>query len=149
VRSVGERSPQLNIWRDPKDRDRFVRELQQHGMIRNAEFTFFRKGGGEWIGLVSSEVSALGGEQVIINSITTSPNAKRPKRHCGRAMSKTRKLLAAVRAEKERLSRAEEALRVANVQLTEADQRKNEFLAVLSHELRNPLHAHSQQPLRS
>jgi len=49
------------------------------------------------------------------------------------------KLLAAVQAEKERLSRAEEALRVANAQLTEADQRKNEFLAVLSHELRNPL----------
>jgi signal transduction histidine kinase len=28
---------------------------------------------------------------------------------------------------------------VANAQLTEADQHKNEFLAVLSHELRNPL----------
>jgi PAS domain S-box-containing protein len=35
--------------------------------------------------------------------------------------------------------RAEEALRAANVQLTEAERRKNEFLAVLSHELRNPL----------
>jgi PAS domain S-box-containing protein len=34
---------------------------------------------------------------------------------------------------------AEEALRAANLQLAEADQRKNEFLAVLSHELRNPL----------
>jgi two-component system, chemotaxis family, CheB/CheR fusion protein len=67
---VGDKSPRLNIWRDPKDRDRFVRELQQHGMIRNAEFTFSRKGGGEWTGLVSSEVSMLGGEQVIINSIT-------------------------------------------------------------------------------
>ena len=33
----------------------------------------------------------------------------------------------------------EHALRAANVQLIEADQRKNEFLAVLSHELRNPL----------
>ena len=35
--------------------------------------------------------------------------------------------------------RAEEALRQANFQLAEADRRKNEFLAVLSHELRNPL----------
>lgn len=35
--------------------------------------------------------------------------------------------------------RAEEALQAANRQLVEADQRKNEFLAVLSHELRNPL----------
>jgi PAS domain S-box-containing protein len=34
---------------------------------------------------------------------------------------------------------AEEALRHANTQLAEADLRKNEFLAVLSHELRNPL----------
>ena len=35
--------------------------------------------------------------------------------------------------------RAEEALRDANARLVEVDQRKNEFLAVLSHELRNPL----------
>jgi len=34
---------------------------------------------------------------------------------------------------------AEEALRKANSELAETDRRKNEFLAVLSHELRNPL----------
>lgn len=34
---------------------------------------------------------------------------------------------------------AEEALARANVELAEADRRKNEFLATLSHELRNPL----------
>lgn len=33
----------------------------------------------------------------------------------------------------------EEALRIANEQLREDDQRKNEFLGMLSHELRNPL----------
>jgi PAS domain S-box-containing protein len=35
--------------------------------------------------------------------------------------------------------RAEEELRAANARLAEADRRKSEFLAVLSHELRNPL----------
>ena len=35
--------------------------------------------------------------------------------------------------------RAEEALRDANLELAEADRRKNEFMAMLSHELRNPL----------
>jgi PAS domain S-box-containing protein len=35
--------------------------------------------------------------------------------------------------------RAEDALRHANEQLRDADRRKDEFLAVLSHELRNPL----------
>ncbi len=34
---------------------------------------------------------------------------------------------------------AEQALRAANLRLAEEDQRKNDFLAVLSHELRNPL----------
>jgi PAS domain S-box-containing protein len=41
-------------------------------------------------------------------------------------------------------NRAQAALRRANDRLIEADRRKNEFLAVLSHELRNPL-----SPIRS
>ncbi len=35
--------------------------------------------------------------------------------------------------------RAEEALRDANMRLADADRRKDEFLAMLAHELRNPL----------
>ena len=35
--------------------------------------------------------------------------------------------------------RTEEALRAANVRLEEADKSKNEFMAMLAHELRNPL----------
>ena len=46
--------------------------------------------------------------------------------------------MVAIEHERERTS-MEEALRAANAQLLEADQRKNDFLAVLSHELRNPL----------
>jgi PAS domain S-box-containing protein len=46
--------------------------------------------------------------------------------------------LAALEHERRR-TEMEQELRIANVQLMEADQRKNEFLAMLSHELRNPL----------
>ena len=37
------------------------------------------------------------------------------------------------------LRQAEQALREANARLAEADRRKDEFIAILSHELRNPL----------
>ena len=46
--------------------------------------------------------------------------------------------LAALEHERRR-TEMEEELRVANAQLLDADKRKNEFLAMLSHELRNPL----------
>ena len=46
--------------------------------------------------------------------------------------------IVAMEHERER-TQAEESLRAANAQLLAADQHKNEFLAVLSHELRNPL----------
>ncbi len=46
--------------------------------------------------------------------------------------------IAALEHERER-TQMEQALRAANAQLIEADRHKNEFLAVLSHELRNPL----------
>jgi signal transduction histidine kinase/ActR/RegA family two-component response regulator len=45
----------------------------------------------------------------------------------------------ALRAEVEERKQAEEALRAANLRLAEEDTNKNDFLAVLSHELRNPL----------
>ncbi len=46
--------------------------------------------------------------------------------------------VAALEHERER-TQAAEALRAANARLVEADRHKNEFLAMLSHELRNPL----------
>ncbi|WP_242342331.1 ATP-binding protein [Anaeromyxobacter terrae] len=44
-----------------------------------------------------------------------------------------------LRSEKARVSRAEQELRRSNALLRETDRRKDEFLGVLSHELRNPL----------
>ena len=108
---VGKSSVQLNIWKHPEQRDRFVGALQQQGAVWNEEFSFTRQGGEEWTGLVFAQVSEVGGEQVIISSVVDITERKR----------------------------AEEALAAANRQLAEADRHKNEFLAVLSHELRNPL----------
>ena len=56
----------------------------------------------------------------------------------GATIDGARTIISVVRDVTER-KRAEEALREANRQLAEADHRKDEFLAMLSHELRNPL----------
>jgi len=56
----------------------------------------------------------------------------------GATIDGARTLISVVRDITER-KLAEDALREANLQLAEADRRKNEFMAVLSHELRNPL----------
>jgi PAS domain S-box-containing protein len=108
---LGKASLALSIWRDPKEREQFADELMQHGMIRNRECRFVTAGGEEWTGLVWAQVSELQGEPIVISS--TQDVTER--------------------------QRAEHALEEANARLREADQRKNEFLGVLSHELRNPL----------
>jgi signal transduction histidine kinase len=58
-------------------------------------------------------------------------------RHAGAVLSFT-DISQRKRAEQE-LRRTEQALREANDQLREADQRKDDFIGMLSHELRNPL----------
>jgi PAS domain S-box-containing protein len=108
---LGRSSPHLNIWKRAEDREAFVRDLERCGTIHNRELAFVRNGGAEWIGLVSAQVCELDGDPAVISSILDISERKQ----------------------------AEQALREANRQLADADRRKNEFLAVLSHELRNPL----------
>jgi signal transduction histidine kinase len=56
-----------------------------------------------------------------------------------RAETEQERLLAQEREARERADRIADELRLANQRLREADQRKDEFLAMLGHELRNPL----------
>jgi two-component system CheB/CheR fusion protein len=115
---IGRTTGDIGVWKDPNDREAFVRDLQQTGVVRNRECRFLRPGGEEWIALVSSQVSEIQGKAVLVSSLADITEGKRAERA---------------------LRDSEEALREANARLAEADRRKDEFLAVLSHELRNPL----------
>ncbi len=57
----------------------------------------------------------------------------------GRSALETRARIAAGRRTEERLRKMEQDLREAREQMREADHRRDEFLAILAHELRNPL----------
>jgi len=101
---LGNTTVGLRIWKDPKDREAFVQELKRLGRVRNLECRFVRSDGEEWTGLISSELTEIDGERVIVNSLVDITERKR----------------------------AEQALQ-------DADRNKSQFIAVLSHELRNPL----------
>ncbi len=76
-KAIGQTSSQLNIWKYKEERERFIRDLEQQGIVRNAEFRFLGEGGREWTALVSAQVSALQGEPVIISSIIDITERKR------------------------------------------------------------------------
>ncbi len=64
--AIGQRSADLNIWVDMQQREQFISDLQEHGAIRNEEYSFRRKNGESFVGLLSAEVIELGGSSCVL-----------------------------------------------------------------------------------
>ncbi|MGE5255849.1 MAG: PAS domain S-box protein [Hyphomicrobiales bacterium] len=64
---IGKSSLELNIWYDPKDRQRLVKALKTNGYIENLEAKFRRKSGQVGVGLMSARVLSLNQEEVILS----------------------------------------------------------------------------------
>ena len=75
--AVGRPGSELPIWKHADERREFMRELAQHATLKNREFQFIRRSGEEWTGLVSSQLSELQGEPVVISSIIDISERKR------------------------------------------------------------------------
>lgn len=68
--SRGRSCVELNLWPEAEDRQKFIRGIKKHGMVRNMEVRLKAKSGNTIVGLLSADVIALGGEQCILtNSI--------------------------------------------------------------------------------
>ena len=65
--AIGKSSIDLNIWYDPKDRQRLVKFLQSEGYVENLEAGFRRKNGQIGVGLMSARVLRLNQEDVILS----------------------------------------------------------------------------------
>jgi PAS domain S-box-containing protein len=120
---VGKTAADLGIW-SVDERESFVAPLRaaERGEI---EVPYRTKSGRPITLLISSARILLGGETCLV-SVATDVTERRT------TEAALRKSEAVARSRAEELTQAELALR-------EADQRKDEFLALLSHELRNPL----------
>ena len=66
---IGKVTPAVGLWKDLEDREAYLRELRDHGVIQNAEYPFVRAGGEVFTGLVSGQRTEFKGEAVIINSV--------------------------------------------------------------------------------
>jgi PAS domain S-box-containing protein len=64
---IGKTSLELNIWDNPEDRSRLVRELKKCGIANNLEATFRRKDGTTVDGLMSARVINIEGEPCILS----------------------------------------------------------------------------------
>ena len=65
--AIGKSSIDLNIWYDPKDRERLVKALKSEGYVENLEARFRRKNGQIGVGLMSARVLRLNQEDVILS----------------------------------------------------------------------------------
>jgi PAS domain S-box-containing protein len=106
---IGRKGPE--VYYDPADRERMIDTIKEQGFVSNYQLKA-KKADGKPMWLLSSvRPIVFGGKSAILGASIDITERKQ----------------------------AEEALHAANLQLAEADRGKNEFLAVLSHELRNPL----------
>ncbi len=64
---IGKSSLELNIWDDPKDRERLVNTLKRQGIVENMEARFRDKDGRIRIGLMSACVLRINQEDVILS----------------------------------------------------------------------------------
>ena len=64
---IGQRSVFLDIWKNPEDRKRLVKGLEEKGVVENLEAEFVGKGGQIRYGLMSARMLTLNNEAVILS----------------------------------------------------------------------------------
>jgi PAS domain S-box-containing protein len=118
--AIGRTTLDLGLWKKPGDRAEEMETVRQRGQVSNAEYTFRTKAGAELTGLLAAERIEIGGRPcalTVIQDITERKQAE------------------------EALRAAFEQAEAARAEAQFANQSKDEFLSVVTHELRSPLNA--------
>ncbi|WP_341734645.1 PAS domain S-box protein [Microcoleus sp. EPA2] len=82
--------PQLNIWVNPEEREKFRKILQENGVVRNHEYEFRVKSGAVVVCLLSAELIDLDGELCMLAVMTDITDRK----HAEEALRESQRTLA-------------------------------------------------------
>jgi len=64
---IGKTSLEINIWKEPGERQRLIDGLMKTGFVKNLESQFVRKNGEVGVGLMSARTLKIDGENVILS----------------------------------------------------------------------------------
>ena len=74
---IGRTTMELGIWADTERRSELLQQLQEEGRVRDAEFRFRTKSGEIRIGLLSSELIEIEGEEYTLTTVSDITGRKR------------------------------------------------------------------------
>lgn len=94
--AIGHTSSELGIWTTSEDHAVFVATLRQKGSVGPVEYDFHTKDGAAWTGLVSSQVTSVGGQQVIVSSIIDISERKRAEQGLRKSEEENRAIINSV-----------------------------------------------------
>ena len=100
---IGKTSLEIKLWDNKKDREKFITELNEKGIVENQEIEFRRKDGSKFTGMVSAKIIHLSGIPYIL-SVTRDINERKRNEEV-------------LHESEDRLARAEKTAKIGNWKL--------------------------------